>query len=159
MMYDLRSSVASVLTLLFLGHSAAHAIKDEDKGSSAPKATSSTSKPASEENTTTPSVVPPAFDVDFYLSNAPALRKMTEAMSPADRMKAAWNHYVSNGIREGRQFRKDLPAFNAEVYLSLYDDLQRAFAHLKGEALKQEAISHFFSHGMREGRKFVKPVV
>ncbi len=65
MMYSLKYSVASVLTLLLLGQSAAQAVKGngtDDKGQNAPKATSQAAKPVTQEdqNTKTSSTSKPA---------------------------------------------------------------------------------------------------
>ncbi len=57
---------------------------------------------------------------------------------------ALLNHFVSNGMSEGRQASS---AFNVYTYKSRYPDLQRAF----GSNLKSYYL-HYKDYGLREGR-------
>ena len=93
---------------------------------------------ASSSTNTPPNV--PVFDPNFYLMSYSDLRSAFR-----NDQEAARNHWLRNGIREGR---RGSPAFDVQYYLATYPDLQRAFG-----SNYASAIDHWLNNGIREGRK------
>jgi phospholipase C len=83
---------------------------------------------------------PKVFDANFYMGKYPDIC----AAFQGDAARAK-EHWLNNGIREGRQ---GSPAFDAKYYLNAYPDLQQAF----GQNYDQ-AIWHWFAWGNNEGRR------
>lgn len=80
-----------------------------------------------------------AFDSDFYVNCYPDLKAAF-----GNDANAAYNHYLTYGIKEGRIAS---PVFDAKTYLRNYPDLQAAF----GDDYVA-AYNHFLTNGMNEGR-------
>src|SRR4051812_26052154 len=84
---------------------------------------------------------PDVFDWGFYVTRHPDLAKagITNAA-------AATEHWLNNGIYEGRQ---PAPWFHPAQYLEVYVDLRNAF----GPANYVAATQHYLTHGISEGRQ------
>lgn len=80
-----------------------------------------------------------AFDSDFYVNCYPDLKAAF-----GNDANAAYNHYLTYGIKEGRIAS---PVFDAKAYIRNYPDLQAAF----GDDYVA-AYNHFLTNGMNEGR-------
>ena len=80
-----------------------------------------------------------AFDSDFYVNCYPDLKAAF-----GNDANAAYNHYLTYGIKEGRIAS---PVFDAKTYIRNYPDLQAAF----GDDYVA-AYNHFLTNGMNEGR-------
>lgn len=80
-----------------------------------------------------------AFDSDFYVNCYPDLKAAF-----GNDANAAYNHYLTYGIKEGRIAS---PVFDAKTYIRNYPDLQAAF----GDDY-EAAYNHFLANGMKEGR-------
>lgn len=83
----------------------------------------------------------PVFDASFYLASHGDLRNAF-----GSNQESARNHWLSNGIREGR---RSSPAFDVQYYLGSYRDLQNAF----GANNYAAAVNHWLNNGIREGRR------
>ena len=83
---------------------------------------------------------PEVFDWGFYVTRHPDLAKagITDAT-------AATEHWLNNGIYEGRQ---SAPWFHSAQYLEANPDLRRVFG-----SDYVAATQHYLSHGIREGRQ------
>jgi hypothetical protein len=84
---------------------------------------------------------PEVFDWGFYVTRHPDLAKagITNAA-------AATEHWLNNGIYEGRQAS---PWFHPAQYLEAYPDLRNAF----GPANYVAATQHYLAYGIHEGRQ------
>jgi hypothetical protein len=83
------------------------------------------------------------FNATFYADLYPDLKKefgYNEA--------ALKNHWLTNGIKEGRIAS---PIFDAKYYLNTYSDLKKAFGNNY-----EAAYNHFITNGINEGRKASK---
>ena len=80
------------------------------------------------------------FDAEFYLSKYADLRAAF-----GDDYDAAYNHFLTYGISEGRQAS---PLFDVVYYLNQYSDLQAAFG-----TDYEAAYNHFLTYGISEGRR------
>jgi hypothetical protein len=83
----------------------------------------------------------PIFDADFYLMSYGDLRNAFGTSQ-----ESARNHWLSNGIREGR---RSSSAFDVQFYLGKYPDLQNAF----GANNYASAVNHWLSNGIKKGRR------
>jgi hypothetical protein len=89
---------------------------------------------------TTALLAGPVFDAAWYLGHYPDLQGAF-----GSNLGAATQHWLSNGINEGRQ---GSPGFWSVHYLNRYPDLSAAF----GPTGYAAAIQHYISNGLREGR-------
>lgn len=80
------------------------------------------------------------FDPQYYYDKYADLQKAIGSDA-----KKLFNHFCSNGMKEGRQAKA---TFNVSVYKSIYSDLQKAF----GDNLPAY-YKHYVTNGYREGRK------
>ncbi len=80
------------------------------------------------------------FDATYYSNKYPDLK----AAFGTDATKL-YNHFLNNGIYEGRQ---GCAAFDAKTYLDKYSDLKAVY----GTDYAQ-AINHYLVHGYKEGRR------
>ncbi len=80
------------------------------------------------------------FDATYYANKYPDLK----AAFGTDAAKL-YNHFLSNGIYEGRQ---GCATFNAKTYLNKYSDLKAAFGNDYAKA-----INHYLTYGYNEGRR------
>ncbi len=85
------------------------------------------------------------FDATYYANKYADLKAAfgTNATS-------LYNHFVNNGIREGRQAS---PMFSVDYYLTKNGDLKAAFG-----SNRESAMNHFLSHGINEARVTAPPV-
>jgi hypothetical protein len=90
--------------------------------------------------TVNPSMRSEIFDPVFYLNKHPDLK----AAFGNSRVRAR-EHWIKNGIREGRQ---GSATFSAPSYLARHSDLRTAF----GPTGYQAAVDHYIVHGIGEGR-------
>lgn len=106
----------------------------------APKKTASLPAPKGSTPLPVPANINPlVFDCSYYLG-----RYQDLAAAFGSDCGAARNHWVSNGINEGRSAS---PVFDVKLYLRQYKDLQDAFGGNYGAAL-----NHWIQHGVNEGR-------
>ncbi len=82
----------------------------------------------------------PAFDGEFYLNNYSDLKNAF-----GSDYKSAYNHFITFGVREGRQASL---CFDVKYYLNYYEDLSKAY-----QGNYAEAYNHFMTFGIKEGRK------
>ncbi len=82
----------------------------------------------------------PAFDGEFYLNNYSDLKNAF-----GNDYKSAYNHFITFGIKEGRQASL---CFDVKYYLNYYGDLSKAY-----QGNYAEAYNHFMIFGIKEGRK------
>lgn len=83
------------------------------------------------------------FNAKYYADNNPDLKSAFGYNE-----KSLFNHWLENGIKEGRQAS---PVFNSSYYLYNNSDLKKAF----GMNYKK-AYDHFISNGYKEGRSSSK---
>ena len=84
---------------------------------------------------------PRVFDKHFYCNNHNDLVKAH--LCDGDKQKAA-EHWISVGIREGRQAH---PVFSTTTYLDRYSDVKKAV-----DGSRPGAIHHYLKYGISEGR-------
>lgn len=80
------------------------------------------------------------FDASFYAKTYPDVAKVY-----GNAKESLWNHYVTYGMKEGRQI---CPSFNVFAYISSYPDLRSAF----GDDLVEYYV-HYADYGVNEGRQ------
>ena len=66
----------------------------------------------------------PVFDAEYYLNKYPDLKAAF-----GNDYSAALNHFITFGIKEGRQGCDD---FNIDIYKGNYPDLRKAFGNNNG---------------------------
>lgn len=79
------------------------------------------------------------FNAIYYLNKYADLKKAF-----GTNYTAALEHFVVNGIAEGRQACED---FNVEIYKSNYSDLRTAFG-----SANSKYVEHYINYGKKEGR-------
>ena len=81
----------------------------------------------------------PVFDAEYYLNKYSDLKAAF-----GNDYSAALNHFITFGIKEGRQACDD---FNLDVYKGNYADLRKAFGNNNGAY-----VAHYLEYGLKEGR-------
>ena len=81
----------------------------------------------------------PVFDAEYYLNKYPDLKAAFGNDS-----SAALNHFITFGIKEGRQGCDD---FSIDIYKGNYPDLRKAFGN-NNDAY----VAHYLEYGLKEGR-------
>lgn len=81
----------------------------------------------------------PVFDAEYYLNKYSDLKAAF-----GNDYSAALNHFITFGIKEGRQACDD---FNIDVYKGNYADLRKAFGNNNGAY-----VAHYLEYGLKEGR-------
>lgn len=102
--------------------------------------------------------LPEGFDARAYVQRYQDLSTAFDAQHDVDLFTFAKNHYLRNGLLEGREARGygslGLPAdFKEETYLFLNPDIAD-YARLNGHNPVHFAIAHFLSSGQKENRLY-----
>ncbi|MBQ9609305.1 MAG: CAP domain-containing protein [Lachnospiraceae bacterium] len=79
------------------------------------------------------------YDYSYYINKYSDLKSAF-----GSNQAAAFNHFINNGMNEGRQASED---FNVSIYKANYADLRAAY----GNDLKSYYL-HYINHGKKEGR-------
>ena len=85
------------------------------------------------------------FDAEWYVNHHPDLIKIFGDSKSFISQQKASNHWVSYGIKEGRQ---GSPNFFVKDYIELYPDVQKITSNNY-----HAAIQHYLEIGIQEGRK------
>jgi hypothetical protein len=99
---------------------------------------------------------PAGFNVDSYLSQGlnPDLAAVVHA-TPAERAFWAQQHYINNGIAEGRQYLNKPVGFNPLAYINLHNDLMRATRTMTNAEKIRFAQNHYMTTGRAAGMRYL----
>ena len=109
--------------------------------------------------------LPAGFDPSVYVSLNKDLQDASKGMSQSEVNAWATQHYLTNGMKEGRSYRPlgaaaassvaTLPAgFDPSVYVSLNQDLQDASKGMPPSEVNAWATQHYLTNGLKEGRAY-----
>jgi hypothetical protein len=99
---------------------------------------------------------PAGFNVDSYLSQGlnPDLAAVVHA-NPAERASWAQQHYIANGIAEGRQYLNRPVGFNPLAYINLHDNLIRETRTMTNAEKVRYAQNHYMTTGRAAGMRYL----